>query len=189
MKLDLDSGGEAALFFLLLMAMLLVLPGVCAAGPADCGEVRIKTIHPLRFGQLRAKEGASGWFLLETGKEYFMSPAVSVQNDSFPSPGQVQVTAPAGSRLVLKITALDNSDTGGSKKNICLKNLKISSRMLAVTKTAPDLYQVDVPESKDGSEVTFMLDIGGELSLKTATTPIDRRFTIYIEHFDIASIQ
>lgn len=179
----------AAFFFLLFMVMLLVIPGVCAAGQPDYREVRIKTIHPLRFGQLRAKEGASGWFLLETGKEYFMSQSVSVQNDSFPSPGQVQVTAPGGSRLVLKITALDTSDTGGSKKNICLKNLQISSRSLAVTKTAPELYQVDVPESKDGSEVSFMLDIGGELSLKTATRPIDRRFTIYIEQFDIALIK
>lgn len=189
MQLHLGSGEKLAIIFLVVVAALLLLCDGCLAGRPDCGEVRIKTVHPLQFGQLRAKDGASGWFLLDTGKEYFMSPSVSLRDDSFPSLGQVEVTAPGGSRLVLKITAEENSAPGRSKKNICLKNLKISSRLLPVTKTTPDLYQVDVPESKDGTDVTFMLDIGGELSLKTATTPIDSRFTIYIECFDIASIQ
>jgi len=189
MQLDLCPGKKLVILPLVVFAALLVLCDSCLAGRPDCGEVRIRTIHPLQFGQLRAKEGTTGWFLMDTGKEYFMSSSVSLRGDSFPSPGQVEVTAPGSSRLVLKITAEENSDAGRSKKNICLKNLKISSRMLPVTKTAPDLYQIDVPKNKDGTDVTFMLDIGGELSLKTATMPITSRFTIYIEYFDIASIQ
>jgi len=178
------SGSKYTVFLLAIVVVLLT--GDCFAGQCDCGQVRIKMLHPLQFGHLRGSPGEKGWVYLKTNNEYFMSSSISMRNNSFPSPGQVEIIAPGGSCLDLRITperAQGQSDE--LDKNICLKNIKVSGRTVPVQKLSSYIYRVEVPENTDGTDVRFLLDIGGELSLKVAKSPLDLQFVLYIECLDI----
>ena len=177
----------SAFLLAVVVVLLLLLTGDCFAGQSDCGQVRIKMLHPLQFGHLRGSQGKKGWVYLKTDNEYFMSSSISMRSNSFPSRGQVEIIAPGGSCLDLRITperAQGQSDE--LYKNICLKNVKVSGRTVPVQKLSSYIYRVEVPENTDGTDVRFLLDIGGELSLKVAKSPLDLQFVLYIECLDIS---
>ena len=176
-------------FFLTVIVVLLLHSGVGFAAQLDCDQVQIKMIHPLQFGHLRGLQGKKGWVYLQTNNEYFMSASIALRNDSFPSPGQVEIIAPSGCCLDLRISPERSQGQNGEKeKNIRLENLKVSSKTVPVTRISPDIYRGEVPVSKDGADVRFLLDIGGELSLKVTESLVDLSFMLYIECFDIRTL-
>ena len=145
----------AALAFLLLSLMTV------APAQANCALVQIEAVAPLDFGLLRVEKKRSGWALVEPAGGYALSSAVSTSSKRPPFSGEVRVTAPPGSRLMLSLTPLKATTEGP---------LKLVKTTLAMQNRQPlvrtgEFWELTMPASEK-NKVSVTLVLGGELKIE-----------------------
>jgi hypothetical protein len=99
----------------------------------------------------------------------------------------VEIIAPGGSRLTLRVAQVERSGENAryEKDRLRLQRLKVGCPGAKVEELGGELYRLQLPESQTKAPQRLYLNIGGELHIKAGQRPMKSQFTLFIECVDI----
>lgn len=146
--------------------LLLGLNGPAWSEALDCKQVNIESLNPLNFGMLRIKRGKTGWMVLDVSGGTTLSPGLAVARSWQPSPGQVRLTGPSASTVLLSLVVDGGWDSKVGRPGATPVELVslVMAKGIQPLKKMGDYWELQL--GPNDSDVTHaVLSVGAELLL------------------------
>ena len=146
--------------------LLMGQSGAAWSQSLDCKQVNIETLNPLNFGMLRIKRGHSGWMVLDVSGGTTLSPGLAVARSWQPSPGQVRLTAPSASTVLLSLVVDGgwNSKAGRTDATPLKLVSVVMAKGIQPLKKMGEYWELQLGPHDSGVN-NAVLSVGGELLL------------------------
>lgn len=126
-------------------------------------RVQIEEKVPLDFGLIRFQRRSAGWVVIDPGGGISTSDDIAFSRKSLPGPGQVRISAPPDSVLLLSLEFEgDSPDNSYSTSEGAVLRSPTMGRGMQLLPRNGRYWELQTP-SADSDEVEVILSIGGEL--------------------------
>lgn len=151
---------------LLSTALLMVATGPAWSEALDCKQVKIEAVNPLNFGMLRIKRGHTGWMVLGVSGGSTLSPGLAFARSRPPSSGQVRLTAPSASTVLLALVVEGGWDSKAGRARATPLELVsvVMAKGIQPLKKMGDYWELQLGPHESGVNHA-VLSVGGELLL------------------------